>query len=81
VRSLPHELDRSISREGLAGLSEQATTRVGRQRLLLGALIWGRGKRNARMLPAMIDALTSPGLDRALRDTRRLVHRGYPAEA
>ncbi len=81
VRSLPHELDGRVGRKALAELSEGATTRVGRQRLFLGTLIWGRGTRNARMLPGMIDALNAPELDRALRDTQRLVHRGLPAVA
>ena len=78
---LPEELDGTVSRESLATLATLASNDLGRKRVLLATLIWGRGRKNQRLLPGHVAALSNPALGKALRQSARLIESGRPGDA
>lgn len=54
VRALVDEYPKSISRASLSELSADQASTGGRERLFVAAMMWGRGKKNARMLPGFV---------------------------
>jgi hypothetical protein len=70
-----------VSIGDLERLSAGGHSRRDRRLLFTAALIWGLGKKNARLLPGFVSALEHPGLDDTLAETFKLVRRGLSAEA
>jgi hypothetical protein len=82
LRAIPDALAReSITRGDVISLAHEATTESGREALLVGALVWGKGPRNSRMFPAFVRLLSDPRLDSALVTTATQAREGRPAEA
>jgi hypothetical protein len=81
VLRLPGELGGTISRSDLAALASVGTGRTALRRLFVACLIWGRGKKNARLLPGFRNAFMHPDLDKALARTSRLIRKGRPGDA
>jgi hypothetical protein len=81
VRVLPQELGGAIGVSDLRSMAAEASNAHGQQRLFLAALMWGLGKKNARMMPGLVEALMCDPLPKALRDTVRMIRAGHPATA
>lgn len=81
VLDLPDELGGKIGRPELEELAGGCGTPTGRLRLFVGALVWGLGRSNGRMLPGLARALESHELRPALTASLKHVRAGHPAEA
>jgi hypothetical protein len=71
----------TVSRPELRDLSQRADTNDERLGLLIATLVWGRGKRNARMRDPILRTLTHPDRDRVLGRTADLARDGAVADA
>lgn len=82
LRAIPDALAGGIiTRRDVISLAHGATTTSGREALLVGALVWGKGPRNSRMFPAFVRLLSDPRLDSALVASATHAREGRPAEA
>jgi hypothetical protein len=74
--------DSGISRQTLRDLAQRFDIAENRARLWVATLAWGRGRKNARLMPAWSSAWKDwRQLDGVLRHTRKLVVKGLPGEA
>lgn len=81
VREIVDYFSSEIGRSDLRILAQDQDSAVGRERLFVATLMWGRGKKNARMLPGIRDCLTNPALKHTLRVSRDLIGEGLPGDA
>jgi hypothetical protein len=82
LRAIPDALARqTITRRDVISLAHAATTKSGREALLVGTLVWGKGPRNNRMFPSFVRLLSDPRLDSALVASATHAREGRPAEA
>lgn len=71
----------SITRQHVVELAGSATTSEGREALLVGTLVWGKGVGNNRMFPAFVRLLRDVRLNVALSASAEHSAAGRPADA
>jgi hypothetical protein len=81
VRALVEEFPTTISRDDLRTLAAKQNSAANRERLFVAAMMWGRGKKNARMLPGLRKCLGDRRLSAALKRASHLLAEGLPGDA